>query len=189
MSSYIASPLSRKDIREKAELLRTLFVPADVAFCPIHRIVERDLYDVFDDYRLEVMNDSDLPGREAEFVIGTHTIRVRQSVLEKAATNDGRARYTLAHELGHLFLHHGNSISLCSGLQESVNTCSDPEWQAERFAADFLAPLKLIWEWAPEYIANVCGISLAAAKVRCSQTSELFWEGRPRKIRQMEFKW
>ncbi len=80
--------------------------------------------------------------------------------IEKTDTNDfcihlsnnkspQRERFTLAHELGHLFLHMGFIIDdekwkLLSKLPESVfyrgNLYSDEEYEANEFAASFLMP-------------------------------------------------
>lgn len=63
-------------------------------------------------------------------------------------------RYTIAHEIGHVLL----------------GECS--EYEAERFAIDILAPACVLWALnanTPYEIANLCDISITAAKNRAKR--------------------
>ncbi|MDC5547674.1 ImmA/IrrE family metallo-endopeptidase, partial [Acinetobacter baumannii] len=68
---------------------------------------------------------------------------IREDVYE--ALNDpndpmhGRARFTLAHELGHLILHEGPALHRQTAVVEH-KVYEDSEWQADCFAGEFLMP-------------------------------------------------
>ena len=82
-----------------------------------------------------------------------------------------RCRFTIAHELGHIFLGHlfckdGNGFA----------TTDDAERSANVFARDLLAPACVLHELHitnAAAIANLCDISLAAATYRAERMAEL----------------
>lgn len=87
----------------------------------------------------------------------------------------GRRRFTIAHELGHIFLghelmnsHHGRSFNI---LKPQVET------EADIFASRLLSPACVLWGLnlhTAEEIAKACNISLAAAKVRAERMAILY---------------
>ena len=82
-------------------------------------------------------------------------------------------RYTIAHELGHIFLGH----SLVDGKYGRTFASSSEEYQAERFAIDILAPACVLWGLnlhTPEDIARVCNISMTSAQKRAKRMEELY---------------
>lgn len=77
-------------------------------------------------------------------------------------------RYTIAHELGHIFLGH---------FTKSALSPSDMEYQAERFAIDILAPACVLWGLnlhTTKDISEVCNISMASAQRRAERMEELY---------------
>lgn len=81
-----------------------------------------------------------------------------------------RSRFTIAHELGHIFLGH-----------EIINGhwAFDPtaEQAADMFALRLLAPACVLWGLglhSPEEIAHTCNISIASARIRAGRMSELY---------------
>lgn len=86
-----------------------------------------------------------------------------------------RCRFTVAHELGHIFLGHPLKDRYYA---RSIDT-SKPmtEKQADMFAARLLSPACVIWGLdlhTPEEIKNACNISYTAAKVRAGQMEKLY---------------
>lgn len=86
-----------------------------------------------------------------------------------------RARFTIAHEFGHIFLGH----ELRKGRHARTFDISKPqvEKEADSFAARLLAPACVLWGLSlhsPQEIADVCNISLAAAKIRAERMSVLY---------------
>lgn len=77
----------------------------------------------------------------------------------------GRIRWTLAHELGHLFLHHSKLDT----------TLVKEEVEANYFAREILMPIAVLDELGartPEKIMQTCDVSRAAATSRASDFSD-----------------
>ncbi len=82
-----------------------------------------------------------------------------------------RCRFTIAHELGHIFLGH-----LFSKDGNGFVTTDDAEHSANVFARDLLAPACVLHELHATNaaaIANLCNISFDAATYRAERMSEL----------------
>lgn len=94
-------------------------------------------------------------------------------------TTDGRARFTIAHEIGHLVLGHVDG-----GLplhRSNLGSVDPRERAANQFAARLLAPACVLWGLdlhAPEEIAVACNISITAAAFRAERMEELYRRGR-----------
>lgn len=87
-------------------------------------------------------------------------------------------RYTIAHELGHIYLKHplvNGKYGRTFGKQAVPN--SDIEYQAERFAIDVLAPACVLWGLnlhSAKDISEACGISMTAARIRAERMELLY---------------
>lgn len=87
-------------------------------------------------------------------------------------------RYTLAHELGHIFLKHplhDGKFGRSFGIQRTPKT--PEEYQAERFAIDILAPACVLWGLklqTAEEISKVCNISMRSAEIRAERMETLY---------------
>lgn len=86
-----------------------------------------------------------------------------------------RIRFTIAHELGHIFLGHE------SLLHRTPNSIfiekPEEETEADMFAARLLAPSCVLWGLnlhAPEEIAKICNISYQAAVYRAKRMEILY---------------
>ncbi len=82
-----------------------------------------------------------------------------------------RCRFTIAHELGHIFLGH-----LFNDSGNGFATTDDAEHSANVFARDLLAPACVLHELqalTSAAIANLCDISLEAATYRAERIAEL----------------
>lgn len=88
-------------------------------------------------------------------------------------------RYTVAHELGHIFLgtfHFG--LDLCP---ESVEKKRKSEIQADNFARSLLCPACVLWKTntiTPEKIASLCEVPLSVAKTRSQRIKTLIQRGK-----------
>ncbi|MCH5315763.1 MAG: ImmA/IrrE family metallo-endopeptidase [Eubacterium sp.] len=87
-----------------------------------------------------------------------------------------RSRFTIAHELGHIFL--GHSLT-DSGMFRTVGTINKPEeeQEADMFAIRFLAPacvLKGLDLHTAKKIADACCISMQAAQYRANRMKILY---------------
>ena len=76
-------------------------------------------------------------------------------------------RFSVAHEIGHIFLGHVPSERLTK----------EQELTADRFAADLLAPACVLWGLdlhTPEEISKMCNISITSAKIRAERMKVLY---------------
>ncbi|MBR1592422.1 MAG: ImmA/IrrE family metallo-endopeptidase [Ruminococcus sp.] len=87
-------------------------------------------------------------------------------------------RYSIAHELGHIYLGHLTSENICHRLSGSRDNPRLPvEYQAERFAMDILAPACVLWALdihSAQDIARLCNISLSDASIRAKRMNTLY---------------
>jgi len=87
-------------------------------------------------------------------------------------------RYTLAHEIGHIYLKHtlhDGKFGRSFGIQRIPKT--PEEYQAERFAIDILAPACVLWGLnlhTAEDISETCNISMQSAKIRAERIELLY---------------
>lgn len=101
-------------------------------------------------------------------------IRIRKSVLDAARCGDGRARNTLAHELGHGVLHTGNDharlAASASNRSRFSRPYNDPEHHTGVFAPAFLINDEIAAELqSSEHISEAFGISLQSATIYYSE--------------------
>lgn len=85
-------------------------------------------------------------------------------------------RFTVAHELGHIFL--GHPLTMNGSFYRKFNiTKPEIEQAADIFASRLLAPACVLWGLnlhTAEEIAEVCNISLPAAKIRAERMELLY---------------
>lgn len=90
-----------------------------------------------------------------------------------------RTRFTIAHELGHIFLGH----EMKGGLYTRKSNIAKPtdETEADMFAARLLAPACVLWginAQTAEQIAEICNISHEAATIRAERMEVLRKRGK-----------
>jgi len=123
------------------------------------------VYNVVDD---ELMSNRD---GKTDFTADTVIISVTRSVHQKALWGDGRARMTLAHELGHGVMHCGATLFRSSGAAGSTELSRTSAWesaehQAKVFASAFLIDDKVAATLSsPEEISTEFLVSLEAAEI------------------------
>jgi Zn-dependent peptidase ImmA (M78 family) len=87
--------------------------------------------------------------------------------------NSKRCRFTIAHELGHIFLGH---LMINTSVYRTFANRDDTESEANVFARDLLAPACVLHELqilSATDISNLCDISLEAAGYRAERMREL----------------
>lgn len=98
-------------------------------------------------------------------------------VFFNAGTSRQRARFTIAHELGHICLNHLEWNRPTVVNREPGPHDNPRETAANQFAARLLAPACVLWALdihTPEDIAKLCDISLLAARFRADRMAELY---------------
>ena len=90
--------------------------------------------------------------------------------INENSCGERRRRFTIAHELGHCVLGHVQNLEEKSALSDFE------ERRADKFAADFLAPLPVLilcTAESPDEIKKLCGISNQAAEIRFNELVKL----------------
>lgn len=175
--AYEVAPLSTKNIKDFADKIRNItsvfgYVNQNGKF-DIVRLLEHGNLSVpgsnnqSSPLSLEVVEDNTLPNAEA-MTFPDGTIKVRESVYESALKNDGRSRFTLAHELFHALVH-CKQFAFCRQINNETKIYQNSEWQADMFAGHLLFPDELVKEYEnlPEEEVTVkLGISKTVTRIR-----------------------
>lgn len=134
------APRSKRDIQKLALLFRQIFQsdihqPFDVLTC-----LEIDLAKAMGHkFDFELQDKAYMGMTEAAVLPDEKLMNIREDVYEALHHNDTRARFTIAHEFGHLFMHKGVALNRGDGNHKPYE---DSEWQANQFATELLAPLE-----------------------------------------------
>lgn len=157
-------PLSLEQIREKASAFRKIFGLTENGYVDIVKVLETlQEYGV----EIEIAPVHEMENKHGQTYPAKPKIVIREDIYERACEGHGRDRLTIAHEIGHLFLHGTEKISLARVEKEyEVPTWCDPEWQANAFAGELLAPFRFIKELSISDIQAKYGVSATAAKVQ-----------------------
>lgn len=164
MENVSVSPMSRRNLREFAYQFRKICGLEDELYFPIVHFIELILPKLGFDYEI-------VPVKEMGNAYGvTHTgmrvMKIREDVYDRAVQGYQRDRFTLCHELGHFLLHTPERVSFARG---NVPAYMSPEWQANVFAGELMAPYNLVCNMTPEEIADKCGMSMTAAQIQYNE--------------------
>lgn len=169
---FPVAPMSRVRIREAAvHARRVLGLPAGRINLPrlLDRLSEYGIhYDVFDAKSEPVPREV-----EACWIPEDRTLYIRDSVYDQMCKGGQRAVFTVGHELGHAVLAHRRTYNRQTLV--GVPVYCNSEWQANRFAAEFTMPLAeivMLRLFTVDALADHCGVSPAAARVRITDLEE-----------------
>ena len=181
----ITKPKRRSDIeRLAAEMRRKLKISDDTYLVDVLRILEFDLRYLFGDGI-----DYDIPDKwtyevEAYYDAVKNMIFIRADVYDRAVLGDGRARYTIMHEIAHyiLFKTFGKPVSSdisCVVLYSDATFHSMcPEWQAETFAGAFLCKKELVRFMDAKEIERKCCVTSSAAETAFNLARGITYTGK-----------
>tara|TARA_R110000796_G_scaffold13382_5_gene43216 strand:+ start:8505 stop:8966 length:462 start_codon:yes stop_codon:yes gene_type:complete len=123
-----------------------------------------ELLYIQEEFAMHIVSDEELPNAAAETEPDEQIITIRESVYNAAAEGDREALFTLAHELGHLFMHADQPRSFARG-SNSYSLESDCEWQADKFASEFLVDKRLIdTDWSIYKVQETFGVTWKIAR-------------------------
>ncbi|MFS4459264.1 ImmA/IrrE family metallo-endopeptidase [Bdellovibrio sp. HCB2-146] len=179
--------LSRKQIEQSA-LEFLLIVAPECLEAPVPVPVR----EIFED-RLDVFDYKALVGKNIKGLDGVTNVTKREVTLPSATykrleNGDCRARFTLAHEFGHMILHGNLALtqdlasadSVMFARRSQLRAFEDPEWQANAFGAAVLMPypmMRLLYKQGLMSVENVMEtfhVSEPAAKLRVTQLKTEF---------------
>ena len=158
-----AEPMSRSDIRRFTKELREIIGVEKTEYFPIVHFVEWILANPDNGVELEIVEPEEMKDTYGLTNTGSNRMCIRSDVYEGAVKGNPRDRFTLSHEVGHYFLHRPNSVSFARG---EIPRYRDPEWQANTFAAELMAPYDLVKNMSVDEIMRNCGMSRKAATIQ-----------------------
>ncbi|SIR06558.1 protein of unknown function [Rhizobium sp. RU35A] len=165
-TDFVVPPRSWDDIHAVAESVRSAIGLENQPYVPVVDVLERVLDYRMNLVRFEVGDFAEMEGAEGLTDPNGEFIQIREDVYQDAIAGDGRARFTIAHEMGHFFLHTGIPLAR-STRGDGVAIYRKSEPQANQFAAELLMPRKLIFPGtSSEKIATDHGVSEEAARNR-----------------------
>lgn len=160
-----AAPLSRFKIRGITRALRKMAGCDDILYFPIVYFIEWVLANPENGMGMEfeIVEPCEMQDTYGTTNTGRNVMRIRSDVYDRAVQGNPRDRFTLCHELGHYLLHQPESVSYARG---KIPAYMNPEWQANTFAAELMAPMHLVRDMTVEEIMKECGMSKQAATIQ-----------------------
>ncbi len=170
---YKVPPQSTNDIRGMAHEFKSILGVSGARF-PVIKIIEILAAQGFID--LEIVEDLEAEGITTLEASSSGdlipVIKLQEDVYGNACKNNisgRRARFTIAHELGHVVLHSNALRSLHRETDRTGEhkTYEDSEWQADTFASELLMDNRYIEKGDTEAdIVERFGVSPTAARVK-----------------------
>ena len=126
------------------------------------------------DYDFAVQEDillEDGAFAEAQTQFDPPQITFQAQAYQRLVEGKVRARFTAAHEIGHMLLHFGaRNLNRMPQAIKSKYDGNSAEWQANAFAGGFLAPEHLLREFgSPEEAAEMLSVSVETARIQMTQ--------------------
>lgn len=166
-NGFKVPPLSTETIFSTANEIRKRLHPSTSHFIDIVRVLEINLPLLIPEFVFEVCAIDELGNDHGRTYPEQMRIQIREDVYERAILEQGRDRFTLAHELGHLVLHPSAPFTHNTTNTSNMKIYENSEWQADTFASAFLMPDELIKDCINiDGIVRKCKVSISAAKVR-----------------------
>lgn len=165
MIDHIVEPRSMKDIREIVNFTKQHCGFYGCLRFPIVFFWEQIIPEMFPEYRFLYVEDDELDGVEAYTDHNLKIVKIKTSVYLKALNGSSKDLFTMAHEIGHLYLHGGETM-IFARTNERFPSYKSAEWQANYFAAELLMGSHLIVDMPIDEITNKCNVSKRAAQIQ-----------------------
>jgi IrrE N-terminal-like domain len=167
---FVVSPRKKRDIYDYAAQVRSVFSPimGGRPWVPLDRVIEL-LPSFLPGFVCEICEPHEMGGDHGQTDPDKQVIRIREDVYEQMCHGQGRDRFTVAHELGHLMLHQGQRAIVYSrsGGASTAPIYQNSEWQADTFASAFLIDeVHLSTCQSVEDVQAAFGVSRPAAEAR-----------------------
>jgi Zn-dependent peptidase ImmA (M78 family) len=168
---FRVSPRSTQVIRVEAQSVRDALRIVTPKF-PLTQVLEVALPTAVEDFVCDIREDFEMKALYGANIEAMTTpdrllIELRASTYDGLCREQGRPRFTVAHELGHLFLHQKESQRFARASSSQIQPYENSEWQANTFAAELLMPLHMACECtSAEEISEVFAVSKEAAAFR-----------------------
>lgn len=175
--AFRVPPRGRKGLQTDALFIRNA-LKITTAFFPLIEVIEHVLPRLMPEFILDVreMNEMKREYGNGTLAMTTPTsvrLELRDDVYEELHRHDGRARFTVAHELGHMFLHRSETGFARFDRSARMPLYESSEWQADRFAAELLMPLSFATACSSAVeIKTMFGVSMQSAEIRWTEVDE-----------------
>jgi hypothetical protein len=165
-NGILAQPISRANIRLVAKKIREVVGFENEPYFPVIPFIEQVMPQIFQDFCHEILEDKEMPRSYAEALPQLNLLKIREDVYIGALSDNGRHRFTLAHEIGHFIFHGEGRVSLARSGETRIPAYQQPEWQANTFAGELLIPTHLMRGKEIVEIVNLCKVSRQAAEIQ-----------------------
>lgn len=163
---FIVPPMSARAIALAADAVRDGLGLQAALHLPIVAMYEA-LGFIYERASFQVLEDHEMGPDDGRTYPDAGLILLRQTVYDSAAKGDGRSRFTMCHELGHLVLHRGAGALARVNPNAPHAIYENSEWQADVFASFLMMPTKLVGAyWSVSQVMRDFGVSQAAAVTR-----------------------
>lgn len=165
MIDHLVTPRSMRGIREIVNAIKIHFGFYDCLKFPIMFFWEHIIPIIFPGYRFLYVEDDELKGVEAYTDHNLRLVKVKVSVYERALNGSPKDLFTIAHEIGHLFMHDGETM-IFARTSERFPAYKSAEWQANYFAAEMLMASHLIVDMSINEIMKECNVNERSARIQ-----------------------
>lgn len=160
-------PLSKADIVGISGKLRSQFGLQEGYF-PLLHFLELIIPKIEEEYIFEVCNEREMGSNYGLTIPDQKILKLREDVYEGLTQDNGRDRFTAAHELGHYILHRDIPAKFHRHTNEKIPAFRCSEWQANTFASQLLLPdncLRNDFELSDDVLAKKYGMSIQAIEI------------------------
>ena len=174
MSKFIVKATSRQEIWALVREIRRFLGVENKPYFDIVHFIENVMPKMFPKFVFEVCPEAEMGDCHGKTIPSEQKIQIREDVYIGACEGKGRDRLTMAHEVGHFFMHDEKSVVFYK-VNPNVKSPSfrDPDWQANVFAGELLAPSYLINGMDANEINKTCLVSnVCANRQLCAIESE-----------------
>ncbi len=169
---FRVSPLSWKAIEAQALNDRMIMGYRDEFYLPLSNI-ENLMQSIDPEFCLLVENQGVLGSKEGIAQPWNHCITLREDVAQGLEDGNYRARFTLAHELGHYRLHGKELIGFARNTTDTWSSYCDSEKQANEYAARLLMPKHLLEQChSVNDVRDLFGVSNSATELNFRMLKE-----------------
>jgi len=164
---YLAPPVSRKNLRDAAYLIRKMVGLENQLYFPIVEFMELVMPKICPGFDYKYIDADAMGAKHGETFPDRKTILLREDVYYRAVAGKGRDRFTIAHEIKHCLFDGSNRVKLYRLEPDFVvKPFIDPEWQADAFAGELLMPYHLINGLTVKEIMRECGVTEDAVRTQ-----------------------
>lgn len=160
-------------IEKAADTLRQRLNVSDVSCPDLVYLLENQVNKLIPNFTLKRVFDEELPEDvEADANTESGELRISERIWQQLKNGCVRARFTVAHELGHFFLNHKGTLRRDKQKRRQDPATIVQENEANIFAGYFLSPTKLAQECnGAQELSEKFQISNSAAEIRLETLS------------------